>query len=359
VGVALYEMMAGTRPFKGETPSETLDAILNRAPEPAPVERQKLSAELNRIVSRALEKDRRARYQNACDLRDDLQRLARRLETREQIGDGRRSRPERRAGYLSKAAPLAAGIAVLTLAWLAWRAGASKPRDISSLGPSPWIDAVSSKLTGYPGPEIFPSLSPDGQSFVYSRYRDNQYDIFLQRVGEAQERNLTADSGKYDDWMAAFSPDGSRIAFRSDRNGGGVFVMDADGGNLQCLIKEGFNPAWSPDGREIVYATSAANSPHSRNTDDSQLWVVNATTRERRHIDIGPGRDAVQPSWSPNGARIAYWGLRGTASDIWTVPARGGEPAPVTNDDATDWNPVWAPDGKHLYFASDSHGSMR
>ena len=109
--------------------------------------------------------------------------------------------------------------------------------------------------------------------------------------------------------MAAFSPDGSRIAFRSERDGGGVFLMDADGGNLRRLTNEGFNPAWSPDGREIVYATSAANSPHSRNNARSRLMAVNVETRERRLIDIGSGKDAVQPSWSPKGGADRILGV--------------------------------------------------
>ncbi len=330
--------------------------VLNREPEPIAIGES--SAELYRIIGRALKKDRRARYQNAGDLRDDLQRLARQIEAAEETGFGKKSRPRWWSGALTKEAALAAVIAVAIVAWVVWRAVASKPGDVSTPGPSPWIDAVSTKLTGYPGHEMFPSLAPDGRSFVFSRYRDNQYDIFLQRVGEAEARNLTADSNE-DDWMAAFSPDGSRIAFRSERDGGGVFLMDADGGNLRRLTKEGFNPAWSPDGKEIVYATSAANSPHARNNARSRLLAINVETRERRLIDIGSGKDAVQPSWSPNGARIAYWGLRDTDRDIWTVPAAGGEPAPVTNDEATDWNPVWSPDGKYLYFASDSHGAMR
>jgi eukaryotic-like serine/threonine-protein kinase len=356
LGVTLYEMVAGARPFSGANSGDILDAILNREPEPIAIGES--SAELNRIIGRALKKDRRARYQNAGDLRDDLQRLARQIEAAEETGFGKKSRPRWWSGALTKAAALAAVIAVAMVAWVVWRSVASKPGDVSTPGPSPWIDAVSTKLTGYPGHEMFPSLAPDGRSFIFSRYRDNQYDIFLQRVGEAEARNLTADSDE-DDWMAAFSPDGSRIAFRSERDGGGVFLMDADGGNLRRLTKEGFNPAWSPDGKEIVYATSAANSPHARNNARSRLLAINVETRERRLIDIGSGKDAVQPSWSPNGARIAYWGLRDTDRDIWTVPVGGGEPAPVTNDEATDWNPVWSPDGKYLYFASDSHGAMR
>jgi Tol biopolymer transport system component len=88
----------------------------------------------------------------------------------------------------------------------------------------------------------------------------------------------------------------------------------------------------------------------------SQLWTAHIGTGEKNLITEG---DAVQPSWSPNGHRIAYWGLReGGQRDIWTVPSEGGEAVAVTDDGAVDWNPVWSPEGSHLYFSSDRGGSM-
>ncbi len=59
-------------------------------------------------------------------------------------------------------------------------------------------------------------------------------------------------------------------------------------------------------------------------------------------------------------SRIAYWSYESRMTitrDIWTVPANGGEPTPVTEDAHVDWNPVWSPDGKYLYFSSDRGGS--
>jgi Tol biopolymer transport system component len=75
------------------------------------------------------------------------------------------------------------------------------------------------------------------------------------------------------------------------------------------------------------------------------------------------GGDAVQPSWSPHGARVAFWGMRGEGGqrDIFTVAVRGagaGRPLLITDDVATDWNPVWSPDGRYLYFASTRGGTM-
>ena len=166
--------------------------------------------------------------------------------------------------------------------------------------------------------------------------------------------NLTKDSPA-DDTQAALSPDGKLIAFRSERDAGGIFVMGATGESAKRLTDFGHNPAWAPDGKEIIFATEGVAIPHSRYA-TSQLWKVSVVSGEKRLISEG---DAVQPNWSPNGHRIAYWVTNeGGVRDILTLPAEGGEAVPITSDVFVDWNPVWAPDGKHLYFSSDRGGSM-
>src|SRR5207244_13006094 len=97
------------------------------------------------------------------------------------------------------------------------------------------------QLTDQAGAEIFPSLSPDGRSFVYAGRASGNMDIYLQRVGGRNPVNLTKDSPGVDT-QPAFSPDGEQIAFRSARNGGGIFVMGATGESVRRLTDFGYNP---------------------------------------------------------------------------------------------------------------------
>ena len=218
-------------------------------------------------------------------------------------------------------------------------------------------DVTFTQLTDAPGQELYPSLSPDGKSFVYQSREAGNWDIFFQRVGGNATINLTKDSPE-DDTAPAFSPDGEQIAFRSERAGGGIFLMGATGESIRRLTDFGFNPAWSPDGKEIVCATASFVDPDSLSTRAGQLFIVNVATGQKRLI--AEAQDAHQPQWSPNGHRIAYWGRPPGAlqRDIWTVPSGGGAPVRITNDAATDWNPVWSADGLYLYFASNRTGSM-
>jgi Tol biopolymer transport system component len=185
-------------------------------------------------------------------------------------------------------------------------------------------------------------------------------DIYLQSVGGRNPDNLTANSLDDDD-HPAFSPDGQQIAFRSDRDGGGIFVMGASGTPVRRLSDFGHDPSWSPDGSEIVVSTAASADPAVRQG-VAELWAIQVANGERRQI---ARHDAMQPSWSPHGWRIAFWGLREEAAgqrDLWTVRADGSsaedDPVTVTNDMALDWNPVWSHDGDYLYFSSDRGGAM-
>ncbi|MCX6538635.1 MAG: hypothetical protein NT151_06860 [Acidobacteria bacterium] len=249
----------------------------------------------------------------------------------------------------------AAGLLLAGAAFVAGRYVA--PAGRSSGGPT----VVSfQQVTDSPGVETQPTISPDGRTVVYAAGASGSSHIYSVHVGGRNAVGLTADS-RFNDSQPAFSPEGERIAFRSERDPGGIFVMSATGESVKRITDFGYHPAWSPDGREIAVSHGTFFSPTDRATRADGLSAVDVATRVRRVV-VGVG-DAMQPNWSPHGTRIAYWGLRaGGQRDLWTVAADGSEAATggvsVTDDPAVDWSPTWSPDGTFLYFSSTRGGPM-
>jgi len=332
LGMVLYEMVTGQMPLRDERGRISWEESARRLPEVPP--------ELDAILSRMLAYSPADRYPDAAALLADLDRLE------EWIGD---AAVERRVAR-QRQKLLVAGV-VLVVVCLALLAGSLiNRRSGSALQPN------LIQLTDFPGKTSYPSLSPDGSTVLYVRPVGGRSHIFSQpSIPGANAVDLTADSPA-DDTQPAFSPDGKQIAFRSERGGGGIFIMPADGSIVRRLTSFGFHPAWSPDGKGIVCSTTSITTPQIRPTDSEVFWVdVKAGTR--RLVTRG---DAAQPSWSPHGQRIAYWGVQHETGQriIWTVPAEGGDPIPVVADDHLNWNPVWSPDGHYLYFASNRSGVM-
>jgi Tol biopolymer transport system component len=356
-GAVLYEMATGVPPFSGSTVGALIDGILHGTPPPVSRLNPPAPPELERIIGTALEKDREVRCQTASEIRADLKRLRRDTDSghvSNVSSTGPETRSSSRYSRRSISIAVAAGAVLIAVAVMAALRFLPVRPDSTPASDDPFRNAPLTQLTRQPGPEVYPSLSPDGRTVVYEK----DGDIYMLRVGGDNPVNLTKDSPA-SDTQPAVSPDGDRIAFRSSRDGGGIFVMGATGESVRRLSDFGFNPAWSPDGREVVFATAGFDVPTSRSA-VGPLWAVPSAGGEKRRISDG---DAVQPSWSPHGQRIAYWTHRGPGHpdaqrDIWTISARGGAPAAVTNDAALDWNPVWSPDGKYLYFSSERSGAM-
>ena len=133
--------------------------------------------------------------------------------------------------------------------------------------------------------------------------------------------------------------------------------MGRTGELVRRVSEAGYFPSWSPDGEWLTYSTNAAGDFPSAHPGGAELWVVNIATGEKRRLSVD---DALQPVWSPDDKWIAYWGIDSTTHqrDIWTVPTRGGKPARVTNDAATEVSPSWSPNGRYLYFSSDRSGPL-
>jgi len=348
LGVVLFEMLAGRRPFPDENDVLAFHAVLFQEPASLPAHRPDTPPELAGLVADLLRKNPDERIATAEDVLERLVPLTGTagLATLRSVRSlpAAVPAPPRRSWKLPAAL---AGAAVLALAIsLVWRGGRGDPGAVPPF--------TSSRLTQQGGVERSPSLSPVGDLFVYASQADGDWDVYMQRPG-GDPFNLT-ETSPADDTQPAFSPDGSRIVFRSERDGGGLFLMGATGESVRRLSNVGYNPAWSPDGKTILYATDQVEDPRTRGG-RSQIWRIDLTTEER-HLAV-PG-DAAQPSWSPGGMRIAYWGVEPGSSRrvVWTIPAAGGKAVPVTRDASLNWNPVWSPDGRFLYFASDRSGSM-
>ena len=354
-GVVLYELLAGRRPFTGASDLELLKTVIHGTPEPLG---EHIPIALRMVIDKALEKAPAERYQTMRDVVVDLRRVGRQLEP-VSIVSGRAWPPA--STLWKRLAPFAlvgAALAALLAYRLVESGNTAEPT-------SQWS---FKKLTDRREWEQSPSLSLDGGTMVYASTtstgeRFPGWDIYSQRVGGTTRQNLT-DSQGYDG-QPAFSRDGHRIAFRSAREGGGLFLMGATGENVSRLSFQGFHPSWSPGDMEIAASTVDFQDPEALESDASRLIVVDVATGRTRMV--AEAFDVHQPDWSPHGSRIAYWGRPREAGqransgqrDLWTVPATsGGQPVRVTNDAFTDWNPVWSPDGRWLYFSSNRGGSM-
>jgi serine/threonine protein kinase len=327
-GCLLYELLTGKRAFQGETSSQIIKAIWEREPE-WQVLSSATPAKIRALIQHCLQKDAAHRPSDFTVIR---------------LGIEKSKGPRRVLAYQLGAAALLIA-AITAVGW--WGVN----RRTSGLRPSAFM-----QLTDQPGPELYPSLSPDGTSFIYQSRASGEWEIYSQRTGDKTPVNLTVGSAD-DNTQPAFSPDGTRIAFRTERDGGGLMIMGARGENPMRLTRFGYNPSWSPDGRKIVFEKTGFTTPEYVPR-GGPLAIVDLETSQIHEIE--GTSDAFQPNWSPHGQRIAYWGRRAGGNpqrDIWTVASTGGQPVEVTEDAATDWNPVWSPDGRYLYYSSDRSGT--
>ena len=347
-GIVLYELATGERPFTGESVVSVLSSILRDAPRPLAEINPRLPREFTRIVRRCLAKDPDERYQSAKDLRLDLEDLRQELGSSDQLPAVAGPRDASRASLL----PFV-GVGAVALALGGVAATTLLPRGGTRGSGVALVSAE--RLTVEPGPEGSPSISPDGQWVLYTRSTGGLTHIFLQAVGGERPLNLTAESGAGNS-QPAFSADGNRIAFRSTRGGGGLYVMGRTGELVRQITDQGNWPAWSPDGTRLAYGSEFTVDIPFTYAGGSSIWTVDiASGRRTRLTDL----DGTQPSWSPHDRRIAFWGVDPATQhrDIWTVPVGGGSGVRVTNDAAIDATPVWSSDGRHLYFSSDRGGT--
>jgi len=219
LGVVLYEMLTGRRPFDGETPAEMLSSIIKDAPAEmkTPVPRR-----LWKTVERCLAKNPVERYQSVIDLRHDL------AEIREELQEVAAASPGKPSWKWLAAALVAASAlaALLTLV----------SREPSEEGLPRFMNPV--QITSATGVEDNPAWSPDGRTLAYTSTpgrESRRDDVWVAQLERTQPVSRTKEYEGFD-CCPSWSPDGAEIAFWSDREGGGYFVMSALGGPARKLI---------------------------------------------------------------------------------------------------------------------------
>jgi serine/threonine protein kinase len=348
IGILLYEMATGVRPFRGETSFSVLAAILRDQPAPMGQVRSGITPALERIVNDCLEKDPARRPQSARELRQRLETLP------SATGRGRIAPAFRVAIGIGMAALLLAAAAIYRFRPLSLSTGNSGPG-------TPIFTRVTFESSYKSGP----SLSPDGRELLYTgQPTPGRNHIYLLRLDGSGTTTDFSERSTGSDTAPTFSPDGQSMAFASSReNSQGIFTMSRSGEGARRLTNGGFDPSWMPDGKEIVFSTESGRDPDGREA-PSELWVVNLATGLKRKI---AGTDAVDPRVSPDGKFVAFWALPVDASggqfagadrDIWIQPIGGGPRIQVTSTESTDWNPAWSADGRFLFFSSDRSGTM-
>jgi eukaryotic-like serine/threonine-protein kinase len=343
-GAVLYEIATGSAPFQGTTLAAISDAILHETPV-APVRlNSKVPPELERIIHKALEKDRNLRYQHASEIRADLQRLKREMESQQQLG-------LRRAGMSESSRPvwevflprskavrrgifIAAGLIALVTAILFIQSPTAPVRVIGS---------VQITNDGFPKR----SLVTDGVRLYFSEYVGGH--SVLMQVSTAGGDTATVPNPLPSADIYDLLPMRSELLVRTGEEGSEpespIWVLPVPGGSPRQLGDIlAHAAAWAADGAHIIYSNG------------SNLFLCNPDGTESHKLMTVPGVPfAIR--FSPDGTRLRF-GLRDPSqhtSSLWEVAADGHGLHPLlpeSNKPAKDSAPAWTIDGKYFFFQS-------
>jgi Tol biopolymer transport system component len=330
LGVVLFEMLTGRRPFQGAGVVEVLAALLRDPTPSVRALRPELPAEAERIVAKALEKDPARRYQAMRDLLVELR--ARPGASRPSRTEAGRRPPGRGAWFFALVV-----VALTVVAWAGLRLRSRRP-----------AAAVQFRLLStFPGSHRSPSLSPDGRMVAFVDDVAGVAQVFVKYLESGDPVQVTR--GDEPAARPRWSPKGDQILY--ERRAQGLWLVPPLGGQPRQLLPFGTCPAWFPDGERLVFDRG------------EELWSARLDGSEARRVEGIPvnyfsayvKRCAVV---SPDGRSLAYYQPeRGVYGDFWAIEIGAGAPRRLTADSAAGGRLAWAPDGRTVVFASERRGS--
>jgi Tol biopolymer transport system component/DNA-binding winged helix-turn-helix (wHTH) protein len=216
------------------------------------------------------------------------------------------------------------------------------------------------RLTNNSAMDGRPVWSPDGSRIAFWSNRDGKKEIYVMDADGSNVKRLT--NNLADDVNPSWSPEGRRILFESERDGNReIYVMDADGGNQIRLTKNNAvdgTGTWSPDGSLIAFASNRDTGP-PYNPYNLDIYVMNADGSNVRRIVDDPEYD-VGPQWSPDGRKILFQTGRNGNFDVYEMNTDGTGQRNLTADyDKSDGAPVWSLDGNNIAFSRRIEGKSQ
>jgi len=360
-GCVLYEMLTARPPFRGESTSDTIAAILEHEADwsllPAVT-----PPGIRRLLQRCLEKDPKRRLRDIGDARLDIDEAT--------SGPGAPTTPA--AAGPAPAGPERAG-PTIRLAW--WAAAAAGVLAIAAAATwqmegaeyfwrNPLESASVSKVTDFEGGEHHAAISRDGKFVTYLSDRNGSWNAWVSHLGTGDSYNLT--NGGVEELRnpatrtLGFNPDGTLVTLwrrMPDAAGGSRvnagWAVPTLGGQLRPYLKDISDISeldWSPDGRSIVYHPPSDGDPLFVSQPDE-------TSGPRKIYEAPKGFHNHFPIWSGDGEFIYFvHGLVLEKSDIWRIHPAGGQPQRVTFHDGRVTFPTLLDNRTLLYLATDDEG---